>query len=299
MVRPVSFGFNPETASTNAFQKENTDLSRREIQHVARREFDLMAGRLIEAGVEVCVVEDRETPTTPDAVFPNNWISFHDDGTVVLYPMFAPSRRLERRRDVIDQIISRGYRVSRVVDLAHHENEDRYLEGTGSIVFDHLERCAYANISPRTHPDVLRELCELIGYSRITFRALDAGGKQIYHTNVMMSIGDGFAVLCADSIADPVERRLVVESLEMTRREIVFIDFAQLEHFTGNILQLKAKDGAAVVAMSTQACLAFKPQQRAVIEKYGRIVESPIPLIEGIEGGSARCMLAGVHLPRL
>ena len=297
MVRPARFGFNPETAGTNAFQKENTDLSHREIQMRARREFDLMVERLRTSGVDVVVVEDRETPVTPDAVFPNNWISFHDDGTVVLYPMYAPNRRLERRRDIATQLEAGGYKVTRILDLSPHELEGRYLEGTGSIVFDHIERCAYANISPRTHPEVLKELCEAIGYSRITFRAVDAGGKDIYHTNVMMSIGDGFAVVCGESIPDPIERRLVLESLEASGREIVNISFAQLGHFAGNVLQVRS-GGGAVIAMSTAACLAFSSAQRAVLEKYGHIVESPIPMIEGIEGGSARCMLAGIHLPR-
>ena len=296
MLRPAAFGFNPETAETNAFQKQNDVLSRREIRIRARREFDIMAERLQAAGVNIIVVEDTESPITPDAVFPNNWISFHHDGTVVLYPMSSSSRRLERRADIIDRVAACGYRVTRVLDLSHHEKEGGFLEGTGSVVFDHAERCAYANISPRTNPDILKELCAELGYSRITFRAVDKSGKDIYHTNVMMSIGDGFAVVCADSIPDSVERRLVTESLEAAGREIVTIDLEQLGHFAGNVLQLRARTGS-VVSMSTAACLAFTPWQRTLIGKYGRIVESPLPLIEGIEGGSARCMLAGVHLP--
>ena len=297
MVRPAGFGFNPETAATNGFQRENTELSQREIRLRARREFDLMAYRLTAAGVDVCVVEDTEEPVTPDAVFPNNWISFHDDGTAVLYPMASRSRRLERRRDIIDRLTASGYRVSRVIDLSHHETEGRYLEGTGSIVFDHVNRYAYANLSLRTNAAVLTELCHQIGYSSITFRAVDGRGQAMYHTNVMMSIGDRFAVVCSESIPAPVERKLVIESLAASGREIVDIDFSQLDHFAGNVLQVRTRSGGSVVAMSTQACLAFTPKQRAVMEKYGKIVESPIPLIEGIEGGSARCMLAGVHLP--
>jgi hypothetical protein len=297
MVRPAAFGFNPETAATNAFQKRNDELSQREIRIRARREFDIMAGRLREAGVDVVVVEDSEEPITPDAVFPNNWISFHDDGTVVLYPMQSHSRRLERRTDIIDQLRDAGYRVTRVLDLSHHEREGKFLEGTGSIVFDHVERIAYANISPRTNAEVLAELCTALGYSRITFHAVDAKGQDIYHTNVMMSVGDGFAIVCAQSIPDAIERRLVLESLAASRREIIEIDFTQLEHFAGNVLHVRAR-GGSVIAMSTAACLAFTPAQRNVIEKYAKIVESPIPLIEGIEGGSARCMLAGIHLTR-
>ena len=270
MVRPAAFGFNPETASTNAFQKENRELPRREIQIRARKEYDLMVERLTAAGVQVFSIEDTEAPVTPDAVFPNNWISFHDDGTAVLYPMCAPSRRLERRHDIIEQLGALGYRVSRIIDLSHHEKEGRFLEGTGSIVFDHVERCAYANLSPRTHPEVLNELCEELHYSRITFRAFDGRGKAIYHTNVMMSIGDGLAIVCADSIPDMVERRLVLESLESSGRELLIIDFAQLDHFAGNVLQVRTAGGSNVVAMSTQACLAFTPIQRSVIGKHGR-----------------------------
>jgi hypothetical protein len=298
MVRPAAFGFNPETAATNAFQKENTELSRKEIQYRARKEFDLMVHRLTDAGITVHVIEDTETPITPDAVFPNNWISFHHDGSVVLYPMYAPSRRLERRRDLIDRLGAEGYQISRVIDLSPHENEGRYLEGTGSIVFDHTEGCAYANISPRTHPDVFGELCALLGYSRITFRAVDGRGQSIYHTNVMMSLGSAFAIVCADSISDPVGRKLVLESLQMSGREIVTIGFDQLDRFAGNVLHVQSGEGSVLV-MSTQACLAFTRSQRRTLEKYARIMETPIPLIEAVEGGSARCMLAGVHLPRL
>src|SRR5262245_56090589 len=195
MVRPANFGFNPETASTNSFQAKNTLLTEREIRLRARKEFDLMAERLRAAGVDLYVVEDREAPAVPDSVFPNNWISFHHDGTVVLYPMYSALRRLERRRDIVDRLSSQGYKVSRIVDLTPHEQKGRYLEGTGSIVFDHVERCAYANLSPRTDAAVLGELCEALDYSRITFRSVDARGQAIYHTNVLMCIGDHFGVL--------------------------------------------------------------------------------------------------------
>jgi hypothetical protein len=298
MVRPAAFGFNPETASTNAFQNENTELTRREIGIRARREFDLMVERLRHEDVEVMVFEDSETPAKPDAVFPNNWISFHHDGTVVLYSMFAPSRRPERRRDIVQQLRAAGYGVSRTIDLSHHENEERYLEGTGSIVFDHVERRAFAGLSARTDASVLAELCEALGYSYVTFRATDARRREIYHTNVMMSIAEGFAVLCRDSIADAAERRKVEEAVQAGGRRIVNIEFEQLERFAGNILQLRTKTGAAVTAMSTAALLSFTPAQRRTIERSGPIVESPIPIIEAIEGGSARCMLAGIHLPR-
>jgi hypothetical protein len=298
MVRPAAFGFNPETAGTNAFQHDITDIGRREIERRAQAEFDLLTERLRNAGVDVIVVEDTADPQKPDAVFPNNWISFHDDGTVVLYPMFSPLRRLERRRDVIERVRASGFQVKRVIDLSHHENDGRYLEGTGSIVFDHVHRTAYANLSPRTNPQVLKELCDLLGYTSITFRAVDERGQDIYHTNVMMSIGDEFAIVCADSIPDPVERKLVLESLKATGRDIITIDYAQLARFAGNVLQLPTASGRTVLAMSNQALLALRPDQRETILKHSEIVEAPLPLIEAIEGGSARCMMAGVHLPR-
>src|SRR5436853_5698290 len=171
MVRPASFGFNPDTAPSFMFQREITEASRKEIERRARMEFDLLAGRSRDAGVEVIIVEDKEDLNTPDAVFPNNWVSFHHDGTVVLYPMLAPSRRPERRRDIIENLQSSGFRVSRVVDLTHHEDQGRFLEGTGSVVFDHADRLAYANVSARTHEDVLQELCGTLGYQPVTFRA--------------------------------------------------------------------------------------------------------------------------------
>src|SRR5438552_4395969 len=171
MVRPASFGFNPDTAPSFMFHREITDVNRKEIERRARIEFDLLAGRLREAGADVIIVDDKEELNTPDAVFPNNWISFHHDGTVVLYPMLAPSRRPERRRDIIDKLERSGFRVSRVIDLTHHEEHGRFLEGTGSVVFDHVDHLAYANISPRTNSDVLKEVCETLGYKPVTFRA--------------------------------------------------------------------------------------------------------------------------------
>ena len=297
MVRPASFGFNPETSNTILFQREITENSRKEIERRARIEFDMLANRLRTAGVEINIFEDQDDLGTPDAVFPNNWVSFHDDGTVVLYPMFAPSRRPERRRDIIEKLQAGGFRVSRVVDLTRHENSGLFLEGTGSVVFDHVQRCAYANVSPRTDPEVLRELCGILRYEPITFRAVHGSGQEIKHTDMMMSIGDRFAVVCPDSMPDPVERKLVLEGLKATGREVITIDRKQLLHFAGNVLQLQAKAGS-VLAISTAACLALRPEQRQAIEKYARIVESPLPLFESIGGGSARCMMADVHLPQ-
>jgi hypothetical protein len=298
MVRPASFGFNPETAPTILFQREITDTNRKEIERRARIEFDILAGRLKEAGVEVIIAEDKEELHTPDAVFPNNWVSFHHDATVVLYPMFAPSRRPERRRDIIDKLQGSGFRVSRVVDLTHYEKQGQFLEGTGSVVFDHIDHCAYANLSPRTSPDVLNDLCGTLGYKPITFHAVHENGDAVYHTDVTMSIGDRFAIFCPDSVPDPADRKRVMDSLKSTGREIITIDLSQLKHFAGNVLQLQTKHGTSVLAISTAACLALRSEQRDSIQKYAQLVESPLPIFEGIGGGSARCMMADVHLPK-
>jgi hypothetical protein len=298
MVRPASFGFNPDTAPSFMFQREITDASRKEIERRARIEFDLLAGRLREAGADVIIVDDKEELNTPDAVFPNNWVSFHHDGTVVLYPMLAPSRRPERRRDIIDKLQSVGFRVSRVIDLTHHENANRFLEGTGSVVFDHSDHIAYANISPRTNSDVLNELSATLGYKPITFHATYESGDPIFHTDMVMSIGDRFAIFCGESIPDAGERKHVLDSLKNTGREVVTIDRKQVEQFAGNVLQVRTKNGGSALAISTAACLALRSDQREAIEKFAQVVESPLPVFEGIGRGSARCMMADVHLPR-
>jgi hypothetical protein len=298
MVRPASFGFNPDTAPSFLFQREITDANRKEIERRARIEFDLLAGRLREAGVEVIIVDDKEDLHTPDAVFPNNWVSFHHDGTVVLYPMFAPSRRPERRRDIIEKLQAGGFRVSRVVDLTHHENQERFLEGTGSVVFDHIDHIGYANISPRTDFNVLQEVCNTLGYKPVTFQAMSENGDPIFHTDMVMSLGDRFAIFCSDSVADAAERKRVLESLKSTGREVITIDRRQVEQFTGNVLQLQTRDGGSVLAISTAACLSLRSDQRDAIQKFAQLVESPLPVFEGIGRGSARCMMADVHLPR-
>src|SRR5881396_3046030 len=298
MVRPASFGFNPDTAPSFLFQREITDVSRKEIERRARMEFDILAGRLGKAGVEVIIAEDKEDLNTAEAEFPNNWVSFHHDGTVVLYPMLAPSRRAGRRRDIIDKLQSSGFRVSRVIDLTHHEDQARFLEGTGSVVFDHADHLAYANISPRTNSDVLNELCGILGSKPVTFQSTYEGGDPIFHTDMMLSIGDRFAIFCGESIGDASQRRRVLDSLKGTGREIISIDRKQIEQFTGNVLQLQTKNAGSVLAISTAACLSLRPEQRDAIQKFAELVESPLPVFEGIGRGSARCMMADVHLPR-
>ena len=299
MVRPASFGFNPDTAPSFLFQREITDNNRKEIERRARMEFDILENRLKGAGIEVIVIEDKEELHTPDAVFPNNWVSFHHDGSIVLYPMMAPSRRPERRRDIIDKLQASGFRISRVIDLTHHEDQGRFLEGTGSVVFDHADHIAYANISPRTNETVLQEICSTLGYNPVMFRATQENGEPILHTDMTMSIGDRFVIFCADAIRDAAERKRVFDSLKATGREFINIDIKQLDRFAGNVLQIHKKDGRSVLVISTSACLALRQEQRDAIEKSAQIVESPLPLFEGIGRGSARCMMADVHLPRI
>jgi len=299
MVRPAGFGFNEETAGTNVFQTRDPDATADQLQERAVSEFDGLVFELRATGVDVIVIQDTPEPRTPDAVFPNNWISFHEDGKVIVYPMFAPVRRLERRTDVIESLkTTYGFEVSHVVDLTVHEQSGKYLEGTGSLIFDYPHRCSYANLSPRTDPDVLGELTSLLGHELVTFRATDAQGIDVYHTNVVMSIGEAFVVICADAIDDTTERSVVLERLESTGRDLVLIDRNQMGHFAGNVLEVENREGAKVLVMSSQARESLETGQVSSLEKHARIVSSPIPTIERVEGGSARCMLAGVHLPR-
>jgi hypothetical protein len=250
------------------------------------------------AGVEVTVAADAATPVCPDAVFPNNWVSLHADGTVVLYPMLARNRRLERRLELIAALAAERRRtVVRLLDLTRHESHGRYLEGTGSIVFDHVQRIAYACLSPRTHEEPLSELCDELGYQPCTFTATDAGGVPIYHTNVMLAIGSCCSVVAASAI-DPRDRERVLSSLVASGRQVEFIDAMQMSGFAGNVLELRTADAGSVLAMSAAAHAAFGP---AAIERLAstvdRIVSAPIPTIETLGGGSVRCMLAEVFLP--
>jgi hypothetical protein len=212
--------------------------------------------------------------------------------------MMAPSRRPERRRDIIEKLQASRFRVSRVIDLTHHEDQGRFLEGTGSVVFDHTDHTAYADISPRTDETVLRELCTALGYNAVTFRAVQGNGDPILHTDMIMSIGDRFNLFCPDVIHDPGERKRVLDSLKSSGRDLIAIDPKQLERFAGNVLQIQTKDGRSVLVISTSACLALRPEQRDVIQKFTQIIESPLPVFEGIGRGSARGMMADVHLPR-
>lgn len=298
MVRPASFGFNPQTAATNRFQQIPAATQHEESQARVLHEFDALAQALQGAGVSVLVADDSPQPVKPDAIFPNNWVSFHSDGTVALYPLLAPNRRLERREQILEQVMhGGGFRVSRTLDLSHHERDNKFLEGTGSVVLDRPHRVAYACVSPRTDLDVLREFAQLLDYDVMSFEARDGGGQSIYHTNVLMSIGERFAVVCGESIVRDLHRDAVFSRLEATGHDIIDISIAQMAQFAGNVLELAAPQGG-VVAMSVQALESFDRNQRRALEAHAGVVAVPIPTIERLGGGGVRCMLAEVHLPR-
>jgi hypothetical protein len=298
MVRPARFGCNPQTAESNAFQAKPGLLAGQDLQGVALREFHGLAEALERAGVEVLIAPDSEQPAKPDAIFPNNWVSFHHDGTVALYPMLAPNRRWERRDEILQQVVRNGaFRVSRTVDLTHRESEDKYLEGTGSVVLDRVHRVAYACSSPRTDLDVLGEFAQQLDYELMTFDAVDGGGAAIYHTNVLMAIGTGFAVVCSESIVNDAHRAAVLSMLGTTGHAIVEITAAQMAQFAGNILELAAPKGR-IIALSTTALGCLGAAQRRALESQGTLIPAEIPTIERIGGGGVRCMLAEIHLPK-
>jgi hypothetical protein len=296
MVRPARFGWNPETADSNRFQQGGADP---EVQAIARREFDGLAERLAAAGVRVHVAEDSQAPAKPDACFPNNWVSFHDDGTVVLYPMMAPTRRAERRPELVAELSDAGYRIARTLDLSGWEARDEFLEGTGSLVLDRCHRIAYACRSPRTTPAALAEFATRLGYRVVAFDARGPAGEPLYHTNVLMAIGEGFSVLCAEAIGDAGERAAVQRELESAGHPPVLIGNAEMHGFAGNLLALRARDGRQLIAMSDAAWDSLAPESRAALARHGRIVTAPIPVIERHGGGSVRCMIAEVFLPRV
>ena len=294
MIRPVNFGFNEETAGSNAFQ--NREAKDDDANTKAQQEFDGMVSALCANGVDVTVIDDTPEPYTPDSIFPNNWVSFHADGEVYLYPMQAENRRLERREDIIAKLEDR-FSVKHVIDLSRFEQENKFLEGTGSMVPDRENKIAYACISPRTDRDVLDLFCEHAGYRPVTFDAVDEKGQAIYHTNVLMCVGTGFAVICLDSIPNPDEKLVVKESLSLTKKEIIDISFGQMNHFAGNMLEVKNSAGDTLIVMSQSAFDALLDEQKQILKKYGKLVHADIGTIETLGGGSARCMMAEVHLP--
>lgn len=295
MVRPAAFGSNPETAASNAFQQGAP--ATRAIPEAARAEFDTLVSVLEAAGVEVIVLEERSSPALPDSVFPNNWISFHHDGRAVLYPMLSPLRRAERRADAVDVVRACGFECRGVVDLSGWETQERFLEGTGSMVLDHVRRTAYACASPRTCREPLEDFCMAFGYEPYLFTATGPAGEPLYHTNVMMGIGEHFALACLDAVPDLMQRRALENSLSASGRELLTIDRGQMNAFAGNLLALSGKEGNQVIALSATAWRSLGAPLRRALERYGSIVTAAVPTIERHGGGSVRCMLAEVFLP--
>jgi hypothetical protein len=297
MIRPVNFAGNPQTLASNRFQSES-QIAAAEAQVAAAREFDGLADTLTKAGVHVHAFADTPEPHTPDSIFPNNWVSFHADGSVVLYPMLAENRRQERRADLLERLsVELGFRITRILDLTAHERDSKFLEGTGSLVLDRVNRIAYACISPRTDVDVLGDFAQQLDYEVVAFEAQDRGGTAIYHTNVLMCIGTHFAAVCSACIRED-ERDAVVGALRTTGHEIVDLSLEQLSEFAGNMLELRSTRGEPLIAMSQRALDSLSPQQRATLGRSGALIAAAIPTIETLGGGSVRCMLAEIHLPR-
>lgn len=297
MIRPVNFGFNTETAETNTFQDIKVASQTKDVaQQDALREFDEMTRQLQAAGVEVMIYDDTPDPYTPDSIFPNNWVSFHYSGTVVLYPMRAQNRRLERRTDIVDDLAKR-FHVAKIVDLTAFEQDGKYLEGTGSLVLDRMHRVAFACLSPRTHPDVLAEYSRRTGYRVVAFHATDASGKAVYHTNVLMCIGDSFAVVCLAAITNPDERLLVRQELVKLNKRIIDITLDQMARFAGNMLLIENQKKQKLLVMSTAAFESLTPKQIEMLDDSATLLHFDLSMIEGNGGGSARCMMCEVHLP--
>lgn len=293
MVRPANFAYNEETAANNKFQQARLN---EDVQALALEQFETMVSMLQNNAVDVHVFPDNPKVFTPDAIFPNNWISFHEDGTIVLYPMFAENRRKERRRDVIDAM-SKMYQVRTVIDLTYFEQRDLFLEGTGSMVLDRKHRVAYLCVSSRSSTDILYEFCRQMNYTPLVFHAVDRKGFPIYHTNVMMCIGDNFAVVCQEAIKAKDEKHQLAKSLSQSEKELIDISFDQVAHFAGNMLQLKNKYDQPLLVMSEQAYSSLKTDQRKCLEKYAQLLYVPLDIIEKSGGGSARCMIAEIFLP--
>ncbi|MFC3395359.1 citrulline utilization hydrolase CtlX [Brenneria rubrifaciens] len=295
MVRPSSFKVNEETALTNYFQK--TDYVADNIQQQALAAFDGYVDELTAAGVNVIVFDDDEANGTPDSIFPNNWITLDNQGRVIIYPMEAENRRRERRKDIIDDLAER-FEVKQFYDISHFEMQNKFLEGTGSLVCDHENRIAYVCHASRSSVDVMAELQKITGYQAVWFNAYDQHNHPIYHTNVMMSVGKKYAVVCLDAITDHREAQKVKASLAASGKTVIAITHEQMKSFCANMLELKSVEGLPVFAMSAQAWDAFSAEQKAMLADYAKIVRAPIEIIETLGGGGARCMIAEIFLDK-
>jgi hypothetical protein len=301
MVRPTSFRANEQTAVNNHYQKQVTDLSQQELELQAQNEFDVFVEKLRGVGVNVIVFKSQDGLDTPDSHFPNNWVSFHEDGTVGLYPMFAENRRLERREAVITLLESNGFNIENIVDYTSAEEEDLFLEGTGSLLLDRANRKAYCALSQRADEDLFIEFCEDFEFTPVVFtsnQTVDNARTPNYHTNVMMCLGETFSVICLDSIDDKKERKNVVKHLKEDGKEVIAISEAQVGQFAGNMLQVKGKGDKRYLVMSQSAYDCLTKDQLNKLEKHTAILSSSLSTIEACGGGSARCMMAEVFLPK-
>lgn len=292
---------NEQTAVNNYYQHKITDLTADEKQEKALQEFDEFVNKLRNVGVEVIVANDTLQPSSPDSIFPNNWVSFHDDSRVVLYPMFAVNRRYERRMDIIEMLSERGFEINNIVDLTQMEQMGVFLEGTGSLILDRQHKITYAAISDRTHEQAVADFSSRFDYTPVVFHAnqtVDGKRLPIYHTNVMMSIAEDFAIICADSIDDPQEREKTLNAIKDSGKEVIEISEEQVTNFAGNMLQVQNASNEDYLVMSTSAYNCLTKQQIERIEKYCKILHSDIDTIETLGGGSARCMMAEVFLPK-
>jgi hypothetical protein len=301
MIRPVAFRMNEQTAVNNYYQKVLDGLLPSTVNAKAQQEFDAFVAKLRAVGVEVIVVDDVLNPDTPDSIFPNNWISFHENGDVALYPMFAENRRLERREDILDILEEEGFIINNIMDYTSAEEDGFFLEGTGSLVLDRENGKAYCALSPRADEELFIEFCEDFEFTPVIFEAFQTVNQErklIYHTNVMMCLGETFAVICADAIDDKKERKMVLESLRGDEKEVVLITEAQVNNFAGNMLEVKGTDDRRYLVMSASAHQSLTKKQIAQLEEHVTILSSSLDTIEACGGGSARCMMAEIFLPR-
>lgn len=296
MVRPAHFGYNVQTAESNAFQEPLEGENDKTVEQQAVEEFNELVAKLQASGIQVMVMQDSDAPKKPDAIFPNNWISTHGDGTIVTYPMFAPIRRLERREEIV-HALQEAFWVKKRIHLENYEAEQLFLEGTGSMILDRVNRLAYACVSARTNLDLLDRFCELMNYEKVAFKAVDANGQEIYHTNVMMALGETFVVICWDTIKNPNERMLLHQKFQETGKEIVEISLEQMLHFAGNMLQVRNEAGERFLVMSEQAYQSLTKAQIEQLTNHTHLIYSPLNTIEKYGGGSARCMIAEIFLP--
>jgi hypothetical protein len=301
MIRPVAFRMNEQTAINNYYQKVLDNLTPETVNAKAQAEFNSFVNKLKAVGVNVLVVDDTLQPDTPDSIFPNNWVSFHQDGSVVLYPMFAENRRLERREDILDTLEEKGFLIENIYDFTSAEEDHLFLEGTGSIILDRTNEIAYCALSPRADEELFIEFCEELEYSPVVFNAfqtVENQRKPIYHTNVLMCIGSSFAVLCAEAIDDLKERKMVMQQLRSSGKELILITEDQVNNFAGNMLEIVGTNDKKYVVMSTSAYNSLNENQRKTLEKHTEILHSSLDTIEACGGGSARCMMAEVFLPK-